>query len=212
MNMTRAYISLGALYSLLILLGVVVLLMGEGSMMALVQVAVGVLAVTGLWGYVLRKGFLNSRFWRPLSCFLGAGVVVQTIVLFTAAPSPSEITQLLIGIVFSTLLAFILYQYGDRDQDFWASHKEIEGGQVLGDLLTAQEELAVEKQEADRQAMVNISKVGERYRASIVRGLGESVERFEEHFARPSTLAFYIEAYTCITVSDFAKKYTDARA
>lgn len=210
MNMHRAFILLGAFYTLLILLGVVALMLGGGSMLMVIQLAVGAMAVTGLWGYILKRGFMGPRVWRPLAYFLAAAVVLQIIVLFTTHPSPAQITQLLIGIVYSALLISILYQYGDRDQDIWNTSDEIEGGKVLSELLAEHRELSVEKQEADRQAIVNVSWEGQHYRASVIRGR-EAQERFEERFTRPSTLACFIERYTCISVGDFASKYAGGR-
>ncbi|GGX84102.1 hypothetical protein GCM10007160_09180 [Litchfieldella qijiaojingensis] len=212
MNMNRAYFLLGAFYSLLVLLGIVALLIGAGSPMALVQVAVGALAVIGLWGYILDKGFLNPRLWRPLAYLLGTGAVLQLVATLTASLSLVDITWMLISAMFSALMIFILHQYGDRDQDLWATPEEIEGGRLLGELLSQQPELVMEKQDQDRQATVNVSKVGERYRASVVRARGETEERFEEHFSCLSTLAFFIEKYTCITVGDFGRKYADSPA
>lgn len=210
MNQNRAFIMLGALYSLLILLGVVALLWGGGSMILVIQLAVGAMAVTGLWGYILGRGFMSPRLWRPLSYFLAVAVVLQIIVLFTTHPSPAQITHLLLGIVYFALLVSFLYQYGNRDQDFWNSPGEIEGGRVLSELLSQHSELVVEKQQANRQAIVNVSRVNQHYLASVVRGV-ETKERFEERFIQPSTLAFFIERYTCISVGDFARKYADSR-
>ncbi|MFC3283828.1 hypothetical protein [Litchfieldella rifensis] len=212
MNLNRAYILLGIFYSLLVLLGAAALLIGAGSPMSLVQVAVGALTVIGLWGYILDKGFLNPRLWRPFAYLVGTGVVVQLVATFTASLSTVDITWLLASAVFSALLIFILHRYGDRDQDLWATPEEIEGGRVLGELLSRQPELILEKQEQDRQAIVNVSMVGERYRAGVVRARGEAEERFEAHFSSLSTLAFFIEKYTCITVGDFGRKYASGSA
>lgn len=199
---------LGAFYSLLILIGVIALFSGGGSMLVLAQLAVGAIAVTGLWGYILKRGFMSPRVWRPLSYFLAVAVVLQVIVLFTTHPSSALISQLLIGSVFSALLVSILYQYGNRDQDLWNSPDEVEGGKVLSELLSKHQELVVEKQQANRQALVNVSRVDQHYLASVVRGV-ETKERFEERFTQPSTLAFFIERYTCISVGDFARKYAN---
>lgn len=208
MNQNRAFIMLGAFYSLLILIGVIALFSGGGSMLVLAQLAVGAIAVTGLWGYILKRGFMSPRVWRPLSYFLAVAVVLQVIVLFTTHPSSALISQLLIGSVFSALLISILYQYGNRDQDLWNSPDEVEGGKVLSELLSKHQELVVEKQQANRQALVNVSRVDHHYLASVVRGV-ETKERFEERFTQPSTLAFFIERYTCISVGDFARKYAN---
>ncbi|WP_208655279.1 MULTISPECIES: hypothetical protein [Halomonadaceae] len=206
--MNRAYISLGAFYSLLVLLGVVALLMGGGSLLSLVQLGIGGMAVVGLWGYTLKKGFLNPRVWRPLAFVLGAAVVGQLLLVFFASLSNTEITWMLISAVFSALLVAILYQYGDRDQELWASWDDIVAGRVLGDLLAKHETLTVEKQEGERHATVTLSTVGERYRARVIRCREGSREEFEERFASLATLADFIETYTCITVKDFAKHYS----
>ncbi|WP_148252433.1 sulfite exporter TauE/SafE family protein [Aidingimonas lacisalsi] len=210
MNLERAYMMLGALYSLLLLLGVIAMLMGGGSAMVVIQIAVGVLAVSGLWGYVLNKGVMNPRVWRPLALFLAAGAVVQAILLFVTSPSHTQITQLLIGIVFSALLISILYQYGNRDQDLWATQEEIEGGERLDELLARHGELDIDKEEEDRQATVHVSRIGDQYRANVIRQRDGNREQFEERFSCPSTLAFFIEKYTCITVDDIAVKYANA--
>lgn len=212
MNLHRAYILLAAFYTMLVALGVVALMAGGATFVIIIQIGVGALAVTGLWGYVLRKGFLNPRIWRPLSFILAAGVLVQAFLLFSTSPSHTQITQLLLGIVFSTLLIVFIYRYGERDQDLWATPHQIEGGKVLRDLLAEQQRLEVEKQEADRQATVNISREGKGYRASVTRARGGQVEQFEERFTCPSTLAFFIETYTCITVEDIVRKYHDIQS
>nr|WP_297457740.1 hypothetical protein [uncultured Halomonas sp.] len=206
MNLHRAFVMLGILYSLLILLGVVALFSGGGSLLVLVQLAVGAMAVVGLWGYILKRGFMGPRIWRPLSYLLAVAVVLQVVALFTLHPSTAHISQLLIGIIYSALLITILYEYGNRDQDIWNSPGEIEGGKVLSELLSTHRELVVEKQKAHRQAIVNVSREGQQYLASVIRG-GETREQFEERFTQPSTLAFFIERYTFISVDDFARKY-----
>ncbi|WP_372609595.1 hypothetical protein [Halomonas sp.] len=207
MNLQRSYILLALLYSALILIGILALILGGGSFIALIQVAVGTLAVIGLWGYILGKGFLNPRIWQPLAGALAAGVLLQLLVIFAGSPSSAEMTWLLSSTIFSALLVAILYRYGDRDQALWATPEEIEGGRKLGDLLNRENELVVEKQEADRQASVRVVKSGDAYRASVTRRHGEQEERFEEAFNQPSTLAFFLEKFTCITVDDITRQY-----
>lgn len=208
MTLHRAYVLLAAFYSLLLLIGLIALLAGGGTLLALPQLAVGALGVAGLWGYILKKAFMNPRMWRPFACLLGVAAAVQLFLIFAASPSGTEITWLLTSAIFSLLLMLILYRYGDRDQALWASPEELEGGKLLGELLEEQRELMVEKQAEDRQATVRVQKAGNEYRASVVRQREAEVERFEERFTCPATLAFFIEKFTCISVRDFADKYT----
>ncbi|MFY0991679.1 hypothetical protein [Halomonas sp. C05BenzN] len=208
MNLHRAYLSLCGFYSLLILIGIIALLAGGATLLALPQLVMGALGVVGLWGYFLKKGFMSPRMWRPFACLLGVAALAQLFLIFAASPSGVELTWLLTSAIFSLLLVVILYRYGDRDQALWASPEELEGGRVLGELLEAQHELTVEKQAEDRQATVRVQKAGNEYRASVVRQREAEVERFEERFTCPATLAFFIEKFTCISVRDFADKYT----
>lgn len=207
MNLHRAYMLLAAFYTVLVALGVVALMAGGATFVVVIQIGVGALAVTGLWGYVLNKGFMSPGIWRPLSLILAAGILVQIFLLVSASPSNTQITQLLIGIVFSSFLIVFLYRYGERDQDLWATPHHIEGGKVLSKLLAEQPRLEVEKQEVDRHASINVSQEGNGYRVSVTRARAGQVEQFEETFTSPSTLAFFIESYTCITVEDIARKY-----
>ncbi|GHC29286.1 hypothetical protein SAMN05443545_103295 [Aidingimonas halophila] len=212
MNLERAYMMLGALYSLLLILGVIALMVGGGSAMVVIQVAVGALAVAGLWGYALNKGVMNPRIWRPLAMFLAAGAIIQALLLLTTSPSHAQITQLLIGIVFSALLISILYQYGDRDQDLWATSEEIQDGEQLEAMLSRHGELTVNKQVYGLEATVHVARDGDQYRAHVVRERDGNREEFEERFACPSTLAFFMDKYTCITVDDVREAYADATA
>lgn len=207
MTLHRAYVLLAAFYSLLILIGVIAVLAGGGTLLALPLLVLGAMSVTGLWGYILNKGFMSPRMWRPFACLLGVAAVLQLFLVFAASPSGVEITWLLTSAIFSLLLVIILYRYGNRDQALWATPEELEGGMVLGKLLEAQREMTVEKQDEDRQATVRVQKAGNEYRASVVRQREAEVERFEERFTCPATLAFFIEKFTCISVRDFADKY-----
>ncbi|MCG6656735.1 hypothetical protein HOP52_02960 [Halomonas campisalis] len=209
MNLHRAYLSLCGFYTLLVLIGLIALLRGGGSAVALIQLGVGSVAVIGLWGHTLGKGFINPRIWRPLAVLLALGIVVQLIAVFTASLSNAALTWFLSTAIFSVLPVIVLYRYGERDQPLWASPDELEGGELLDELLLAQPELVVEKHLADRQATVRVSKAGEEYRASVSRDRGEGVEEFEERFRHPATLAFFIEKFTCISMEDLAAQYRD---
>ncbi|MDI5889834.1 hypothetical protein [Halomonas rhizosphaerae] len=207
MNLKRAYLLLCGFYTLLILIGVIALLMGGGSLLAMIQLGVGAVVVIGLWGYFLDRGFMNPRMWRPLAGLLALGIVVQMVAVFTADLSSAALTWTLTTAIFSVLPMIFLYRYGDRDQPLWASPEEREGGKVLGELLEGQPELMVEKQAEDSQATVRVRKAGDGYLASVEREREGEVEAFEERFRCPATLAFFIEKFTCISVGDFATKY-----
>jgi hypothetical protein len=209
MTLKRAYILLALFYSALLLVGLIALLAGAGSPIALVQLGVGSVAVIGLWGAVLGKGFLNATTWRPLTGVLAVGVLIQMFAVFNLSVDGATLTWLLSGAIFSAMLAIILYGYGDRDQDLWASSHALEGGERLSALLEAHEPLEVDKQEGDRRAQVRVSRSGDAYRVSVTRRTGEREERFEERFRRPSTLAAFIEAFTCVEVGDFVRRYRD---
>ncbi len=209
MNLKRAYLLLCGFYSLLILIGVIALLMGGGSLLAMLQLGVGAVVVIGLWGYFLDRGFMNPRMWRPLAGLLALGIVVQMVAVFTASLSSAALTWTLTAAIFSVLPVIFLYRYGDRDQALWASPEEREGGKLLGELLEEQRELMVEKQAEDSQATVRVRKAGDAYLASVEREREGEVEAFEERFRCPATLAFFIEKFTCLSVGDFARKYRD---
>ncbi|TLF53783.1 hypothetical protein FEI13_00720 [Halomonas urmiana] len=209
MNLKRAYLLLCGFYTLLILIGVIALLMGGGSLLAMIQLGVGTIVVIGLWGYFLDRGFMNPRMWRPLAGLLALGIVVQLLAVFTADLSGTALTWTLTTAIFSVLPMIFLYRYGQRDQPLWASPEELEGGEVLERLLEEQHELKVEKQAQDNQATVRLRKAGDTYLASVEREREGCVETFEERFRCPATLAFFIEKFTCISVGDFARKYSD---
>ncbi|MDX1466108.1 MAG: hypothetical protein R3215_10450 [Halomonas sp.] len=209
MNLKRATLLLCGFYTLLILIGIIALLMGGGSLLALIQLGVGAIVVIGLWGYFLDRGFMNPRMWRPLAGLLALGIVVQLLAVFTADLSGTALTWTLTTAIFSVLPMIFLYRYGERDQPLWASPEELERGEVLERLLEEQHELKVEKQGQDNQATVRLRKAGDAYLASVEREREGRVEAFEERFRCPATLAFFIEKFTCISVSDFARKYSD---
>ncbi|MGM0535244.1 MAG: hypothetical protein ACQER5_04135 [Pseudomonadota bacterium] len=212
MSLKRAYLLLCGFYSLLILIGVIALLSGGGSLLAMLQLGVGALVVIGLWGYFLDRGVMNPRMWRPLAGLLAVGIVVQLVAVFTAPLSGAAMTWTLTAAIFSVLPMIFLYRYGNRDQPLWATPEELEGGRTLGELLEEQQELKVEKQAEDSQATVSVRRTGDTYLASVEREREGTVEAFEERFRCPATLAFFIEKFTCLSVGDFARKYRDGGA
>ena len=212
MSLKRAYLLLCGFYSLLILIGLIALLSGGGSLLAMLQLGVGALVVIGLWGYFLDRGVMNPRMWRPLAGLLAVGIVVQLVAVFTSPLSGAAMTWTLTAAIFSVLPMIFLYRYGDRDQPLWATPEELEGGRMLGELLEAQQELKVEKQAEDSQATVSVRWTGDTYLASVEREREGTVEAFEERFRCPATLAFFIEKFTCLSVGDFARKYRDGGA
>lgn len=211
MTLERAYILLAVFYSALVAIGVIALLVGGGPVWGAVTVGLGALVAAGLWGHTTGKPVMNPRMWRPLAGILAAAFVVQVFAVFTLNPHGAELTWLLTGAIFSVLPAIMLFQYGKRDQDVWATPEEREGGKMLDELLARQRELVLEKQEADRQATVKLTKAGNTYRADVTRGRGAQVERFEESFTCPATLAFFVLKYTCISVNDIAAQYAEER-
>ncbi|WP_111415525.1 hypothetical protein [Billgrantia lactosivorans] len=211
MTLERAYILLAVFYSALVAIGAIALLVGGGPPWGLLLLGLGALAAAGLWGHTLGKPVMNPRMWRPLAGILAAGFLVQLFAVFALHPPGAELTWLLTGAIFSVLPAILLFQYGERDQEVWATAEEREGGKMLDELLARQRELVLEKQEADRQATVRLTKAGNSYRASVTRGHGGEVERFEESFTCPATLAFFVLKYTCISVNDIAAHYAEER-
>lgn len=67
MTLDRAYRLLAAFYSLILIIGVIALIAGGGTLFAPVYLVLGALAVIGLWGYILKRRFMNPRMWRPLA-------------------------------------------------------------------------------------------------------------------------------------------------
>lgn len=211
MTLERAYILLAVFYSALVAIGVIALLVGGGPVWGVITVGLGALVAAGLWGHTMGKPVMNPRMWRPLAGILVAAFLVQLFAVFALHPPGAELTWLLTGAIFSVLPAILLFQYGKRDQEVWATPEELEGGKMLDELLARQRELVLEKQEADRQATVKLTKAGNTYRASVVRERGAQVERFEESFTCPATLAFFVIKYTCISVNDIAAQYAEER-
>jgi len=207
MTLTRAYLLLCGFYTLLLLIGLAALLGGGGSLLAVLQLGVGGLAVMGLWGYFLETGIMNPRMWRSLAGLLAIGLVVQLGAVFLAGLSGAALSWALSGAIFSVLPMILLYRYGDRDQPLWASPEEREGGRVLGALLDVQPDLRVDKHTQDSPASVRIRRHDDTYLARVQRRHDGDIEAFEARFRCPATLAFFIEKFTCIAVSDFADKY-----
>ena len=77
MTLDRAYYLLATFYSLIVIIGVIAILAGGGTLLAPIHLLLGTLAVIGLWGYILKRGFMNPRMWRPLAGVLAVGIVVQ---------------------------------------------------------------------------------------------------------------------------------------
>lgn len=211
MTLERAYISLAVFYSALVIIGIIALLRSGGPMWGVFTLALGALVAAGLWGQSLGKPMLNPRLWRPLALILAVGVVVQLFAVFSLHPPGNELTWLLSGAIFSVLPAILLFQYGERDQEVWATAEECEGGKMLDEMLLQQRELLLEKQEADRQATVKLTKTGGTYHANVTRARGEQVERFKESFTCPATLAFFVLKYTSISVNDIAAQHRGAQ-
>ncbi|CAM4161992.1 hypothetical protein VRRI112168_16365 [Vreelandella rituensis] len=207
MNLHRAYLLFAAIYSLLIIIGVVALLLGGGNLFSLIQLGIGMLAVLGLWGYSLEKSVMNQRAWRPLALVLALGSIGQLLMAVTLSLSPAQLTWMLAGAIFFMPLAVILYQYGDRDQVLWATAEERNDANHLKAFLDTQPELVLEKQEADRHARVRIAKLKDGYRANVNRHLADANEQFEERFSCLSTLVFFVEKFTCLTSKDIQKAY-----
>ena len=209
MNLQRAYILLAIFYTGLLGLGILAMILGGGPPLALFQLALGCVAIAGLWGYFLGRPVMNCRTWRPFAGLLVVSMLAQLWLVVSASPSSGELTWLLAGLVFTAPSALLLFHYGQRDQDLWATPDERQGGQALAALLEKQQELEVDRQQVPRPASVRITHKGDHYRARVIRGQGEAAEQFVRRFQRPATLAFFIERFTCLEVGDFVAKYRD---
>ncbi|PMR80959.1 DUF308 domain-containing protein [Halomonas urumqiensis] len=212
MTLNRAYQMLAAFYTLLIVVGVIAILAGGGTAIALAHLVAGALVVTGLWGYILERGFMNPRMWRPLAVVLGVASLAQLYVVLTVSVSGAMMTWMLTSTVFSLLMVVILYRYGNRDQELWATPEEREGGRALDDMLAERGRVEAEKHEADRQASVEVVKTGSEYRASVTRRREGQEERFSESFRCPSTMVFFLEKFAGISVGDFHPPHSDTPA
>lgn len=202
MTLQRAYLLLCGFYTLLIGIGILALLLGAGGLPNLVQVAVGAVAVLGLWGHTLGRGYLNPRLWRPLAGLLAAGILLQLGAALALPLSATALTWCLAGAIFSVLPVRVLYRYGNRDQELWASPAEREQGERLEALLEAQREVVMERRDADRHAQVRVVKAGNEYRAHVTRRRAADQEAFEERFHRPATLVYFLEKFADLSVHE----------
>ncbi|MDN6322524.1 MAG: hypothetical protein ACTHZY_11915 [Halomonas sp.] len=203
MTLDRAYRLLAAFYSLILIIGVIALIAGGGTLFAPVYLVLGALAVIGLWGYILKRRFMNPRMWRPLAGVLAVGIVIQLFVMLTTPLSSVLLTWMLTSSIFAVLLAIMLYHYGERDQPLWASEEERAAARQLDAMLTGESPLTAVHREKDRENSVKVTKLNGGYQASVTRRSQEGQERFEEQFRYPETLVFFLEKFTSVTVNDF---------
>ena len=197
MNLQRAYRLLAVFYTLLLLLGVIALLAGGGTPLALAQLVAGGLAVVGLWGYVLQRSFMGPRMWRPLAAALAVGAAVQLFALLATSPDGVTATWLLTSAVFSALLVVVLYRYGDRDQAIWATPEALAAARQLESKLGDRVALEGQKRDGDREASVRVVKAGSEYRTRVPRRRGGRQEEFDASFQHP-----FLEQFTELSVED----------
>ena len=205
MTLDRAYRLLAAFYTLMLLMGVIAILAGGGIMFAPVLLAIGALGVIGLWGYILKRGFMNPRMWRPLAGVLAAGIVVQLFIMLTTPLSSIFLTWMLTSSIFSVILVIMLFQYGDRDQPLWATTEEKTAARQLDAMLKNESPITAVHREGGRENSVKVSKSKDGYQASVTRRTQVGQERFEERFRYPETLVFFLEKFTSVTVNDFSE-------
>lgn len=205
MTLDRAYYLLAAFYSLMVIIGVIAILAGGGTLLAPIHLLLGALAVIGLWGYILKRGFMNPRMWRPLAGVLAVGIVVQLVIMLTSSLSSVLLTWMLTSSIFSVMLVIMLYRYGDRDQPLWASDEERIAARQLDVLLSEHSPITAIKRDGTRENSVKVSKSNEGYKASVTRHSQEGQECFEERFQYPETLVFFLEKFTSVTVNDFRR-------
>ncbi|NWN82235.1 MAG: hypothetical protein HLX48_04435 [Halomonas sp.] len=209
MNLHRAYRLLALFYTLLLLIGAIALLAGGGTALSLVQLALGAVAVVGLWGYILRRGFMNPRLWRPLAAVLAVAALAQLWAVFSMSLPGELLTWMLVSTIFSLLLVVILYRYGDRDQALWATPEELEAARQLEKLLDEREgPLQARIHDEERESRVTVIRADDGYHASVTRRRRAEREAFEEHFRHPATLVFFLEKFAGVSVGDF--KHGDA--
>ncbi|MDQ7735492.1 hypothetical protein QT231_22550 [Halomonas sp. SpR1] len=205
MTLDRAYYLLAAFYSFMVIIGVIAILAGGGTLFAPIHLLLGALAVIGLWGYILKRGFMNPRMWRPLAGVLAVGIVVQLFIMLTSSLSSVLLTWMMTSSIFSVLLVIMLYRYGDRDQPLWASDEERTAARQLDVLLSENSPITAIKRDGTHENSVKVSKSNEGYKASVTRRSQEGQERFEERFQYPETLVFFLEKFTSVTVNDFSR-------
>nr|WP_290694383.1 hypothetical protein [Halomonas sp. UBA3074] len=203
MNLDRAYRLLAAFYTLMLIIGVIALMAGGGTLLSPVYLLVGALAVTGLWGYILKRRFMNPRMWRPLAGVLAVGIVLQLFIMLTTSLSSELLTWMLTSSIFSVMLVIMLFHYGNRDQPLWASEEERTAARQLEALLSNNASLTAITKDETRENSVKVTKSQDGYQASVTRHSQEGQERFEERFQYPETLVFFLEKFTSVTVNDF---------
>lgn len=203
MNLDRAYRLLAAFYTLILIIGAIALLAGGGTLLSPVYLLVGALAVIGLWGYILKRRFMNPRMWRPLAVILAVGVVLQLFIMLTTPLSSVILTWMLTSSVFSVLLVIMLYHYGNRDQPLWATAEEQADARQLDNLLASSSPITAVTRDGARENSVKVSKYDGGYQASVTRRTQDGQERFEERFKYPETLVFFLEKFTSVSVNDF---------
>jgi hypothetical protein len=203
MNLDRAYRLLAAFYTLMLIIGVIALIAGGGTLLSPVYLLVGALAVMGLWGYILKRRFMNPRMWRPLAGALAVGIVIQLFIMLTTSLSSEMLTWMLTSSIFSVMLVIMLFHYGNRDQPLWASEEERTAARQLEALLTNSSSLTAINRDETRENSVKVTKSKNGYQASVTRRSEQGQERFEERFRYPETLVFFLEKFTSVTVNDF---------
>ena len=203
MNLDRAYRLLAAFYTLMLIIGVIALMAGGGTLLSPVYLLVGALAVTGLWGYILKRRFMNPRMWRPLAGVLAVGIVLQLFIMLTTSLSSELLTWMLTSSIFSVMLVIMLFHYGNRDQPLWASEEERTAARQLEALLSNNASLTAITKDETRENSVKVTKSQDGYQASVTRRSQKGQERFEERFQYPETLVFFLEKFTSVTVNDF---------
>ncbi|HDZ48359.1 hypothetical protein LCGC14_0035030 [marine sediment metagenome] len=203
MTLDRAYRLLAAFYTIMLFIGVIAILAGGGTMLAPLHLVVGALGVIGLWGYILKRGFMNPRMWRPLAGVLAVGIVVQLFIMLTTPLSSIFLTWMLTSSIFSVLLVIMLFQYGDRDQPLWATAEERAAARQLDAMLDGESPLTAVHREGGRENSVKVSKSKDGYQASVTRRTKDGQERFEERFRHPETLVFFLEKFTSVSVDHF---------
>lgn len=203
MTLDRAYRLLAVFYSLMLIIGLIALLAGGGTLLAPVYLLLGALAVFGLWGYILKRRFMNPRMWRPLAGVLAVGIVVQLFIMLTTPLSNVFLTWMLTSSIFSVMLVIMLYHYGDRDQPLWATEEERAAARQLDELLKSHSPLTAVNRDDYRENSVKVTKSDGGYKASVTRHSQEGQERFEELFRYPETLVFFLEKFASVSINDF---------
>ncbi|WP_422101514.1 hypothetical protein [Vreelandella sp.] len=203
MSLQRAYVLLAGLYSLLPVMGIVAVFSGGGTPLAMAHLFFGVLGVVGLWGYILKRGMMNQRMWRPLAGVFVVGSLLQLVVMLTMPVSGVLLTWMLTSSIFAMLLAILLYHYGNRDQPLWATEEERAAAYQLAALLEKQSTVTAVHREPGHENSVNVAKVGSEYKATVTRRYESRQETFERRFRHPETLVFFVEKFASVSPQDF---------